>query len=412
MKWLDEKFYPERTKYTESLKHFIQNISAYIESGELLDKLSEWVTKTTGIVTTIPFAFDSASGYNVPFRKEDSDSVINRIKGGDKFFWDELTDGSRVTVNPHEFEWARENDISVTIPMISGGELIGTLNVGKKSSTEDYTTEDLDILTQASNQTALALQNMKLQSAYLEKKRMDKELEMARNIQKQLMPQTIPPVEKLELCGDSRPCNEVAGDYFDVIKIDNNYTVIVVADVSGKGAGAAMIMANLQASVRLGVHLSDKLGDFVTRVNDLIYANTSPSEFITFFMGIWDPAKQVLYYVNAGHNPPLLIDKENKVTTLDATGIVMGILPSQPYEEKYVRIYEGSTLVIYTDGLEEAFNHEGEQFGQQRIIDTIIKNKDASCRSIIKSLNDEVLMFSEGVPIHDDVTMIVAKGIN
>jgi sigma-B regulation protein RsbU (phosphoserine phosphatase) len=162
----------------------------------------------------------------------------------------------------------------------------------------------------------------------------------------------------------------------------------------------------------LGVHLSDKLGDFVTRVNDLIYANTSPSEFITFFMGIWDPAKQVLYYVNAGHNPPLLIDKENKVTTLDATGIVMGILPSQPYEEKYVRIYEGSTLVIYTDGLEEAFNHEGEQFGQQRIIDTIIKNKDASCRSIIKSLNDEVLMFSEGVPIHDDVTMIVAKGIN
>lgn len=410
--WLDDKFYPERTRYTESLKNFMQNISSYIESGELLGKLTEWVRTTTGIATTIPFAFDNQLAFDVPFKRNDSNSVMNRIRDGDKFFWDEISDRSRVTVNETEFEWAKQNDISVTIPMISRGELIGALNVGKKNNAEDYTAADLDILTQASNQTAIALQNIKLQSAYLEKKRMDKELEMARNIQKQLMPQSIPKIERLEICGDSRPCNEVAGDYFDVINIENNYTVLVVADVSGKGAGAAMIMANLQASIRLGVHLSDELSDFVTRVNDLIYANTSPFEFITFFMGIWDPAKRVLYYVNAGHNPPILVDKDNNITKLDATGMIMGIMPDQPYEEKYVRINEGSTIVIYTDGLEEAFNPEGEQFGQQRIIDTIIKNKDASCKSIIKTLNDEVLVFSEGVPIHDDVTMIVAKGIS
>jgi serine phosphatase RsbU (regulator of sigma subunit) len=412
LKWLDDKFYPERTRYTESLKVFIQNISAYIESGELLNKLAEWVRTTTGIVTTIPVAFDNQLTYEIPFSMNDNDSVINRIRDGKKFFWDELSDRYRVSVNEKEFEWARQNDISVTIPMISGGELIGALNVGKKINSEDYTAADLDILTQASNQTALALQNIKLQSAYLEKKRMDKELEMARNIQQQLMPQSIPHVDKLEICGDSRPCHEVAGDYYDIINIENNYTVLVIADVSGKGAGAAMIMANLQASIRLGVHLSDELADFVTRVNDLIYSNTSPYEFITFFMGIWDPAKNVLYYVNAGHNAPLLIDKDNKVTQLEATGMVMGIMPNQPYEEKYVRIYEGSLLVIYTDGLEEAFNPSGEQFGQQRIIDTVIKNKDASCRSIIKALNDEVLMFTNGVPLHDDVTMIVAKGMS
>lgn len=411
LRWVDEKFYPERTKYTASLKQLIQNVSGYIESKALLSHLAEWIKSTTGISTIIPVVFDNQLAFEgIPFNAGEHNSVINRVKDGNKFFWDEITDKSRVVVNENEFEWALDNEISVTIPMISQGELMGLLNIGKKVNYEDYTAEDLDILTQASYQAALALQNIKLQSEYLEKKRIDKELEVARNIQKQLMPQEIPQVQNLDIFGESTPCNEVAGDYFDIINLEDGNSVIVVADVSGKGAGAAIMMANLQASIRLGIHLSDKLADFVTRINNLIHVNTSPAEFITFFMAIWDPRTRVLYYVNAGHNPPILVDKENKVTWLGATGLILGVLSNQQYEEKYVRIHEGDSLVIYTDGLNEARNDKDEFYGIERIQDTLIKNKHLPSREIANTLTMDAISFCNGAPVYDDVTLIVAKG--
>ena len=412
MRRVDEKFYPERTKYTASLRQLIQNVSGYIESGALLSHLAEWIKNTTGIRNIVPVVFDgqlSLSG--IPFSIEGQNSVINRVKDGNKFFWDEISDKSRIPVNESEFEWALDNEISVTIPMISQGELMGLLNIGRKENYEDYSAEDLDILTQASNQAALALQNIKLQSEYLDKKRIDKEMEVARNIQKQLMPQEIPLVQGLDIYGESRPCNEVAGDYFDIINMEDGNSVIVVADVSGKGAGAAIIMANLQASIRLGIHLSDKLADFVARINNLIHVNTSSAEFITFFMAIWDPKTRVLYYVNAGHNPPILIDKDNNVTKLDATGLIIGVLPNQQYEEKYVRIKEGDALLIYTDGLDEARNDKEDFYGLERIINFLIANKNLSSKEIIEALNQDALAFCNGVPLQDDVTLIAAKGV-
>ena len=411
LRWVDEKFYPERTKYTESLKELIQNVSGYIESNELLNSLAEWIRTTTGIRQIIPVVINgqaAIAGY--PFKRTEQNSVINRVKLGDKFFWDEITDKSKVPVNEQEFEWAIDNDISITIPMISQGELLGLLNIGKKENSEDYSAEDLDILTQASYQAAIALQNIRLQSEYLEKKRIDKEMEVARNIQKQLMPSEMPDVPGLDIFGESTPCNEVAGDYFDIINMEDGNSVIVVADVSGKGAGAAIIMANLQAAIRLGIHLSDKLADFVTRINDLIYNNTSESEFITFFMAIWDPRTKVLYYVNAGHNPPVFIDNENKITLLGATGLILGVLPGQVYEEKYVRVHKNDVLLIYTDGLDEARNDKDEFYGIDRIEKVLSENKHLDSKSIAAFFKNDLFSFCNGVPIHDDVTLIAAKG--
>jgi serine phosphatase RsbU (regulator of sigma subunit) len=411
LKWIDEKFYPERTKYAESLKNFIQVISSQIDKNDILLKLKEWMQATTHIYPVIPVTFDGNPAMFYPFRQDESNSVINKIKNGAKFFWDEVTVKYTAYVNEEEIEWARDNDISLSIPMISQGELVGVLNVGKKQGENDFTMEDIDLLSQASSQTALALQNMKLQSEYIEKKRMDKELDMARRIQKNLMPKDIPSIKGLDIYGESRPCFEVAGDYFDIISLEDGNTVLVVADVSGKGAGAAMIMANLQASMRLGVQLSDVMSDFVTRINNLIYSNTSSSEFITFFFAVWNPENKRLHYVNAGHNPPVVIDKPGSVTKLDATGLIIGILPDQVYEEKSILLKEGSVVVIYTDGLDEAMNKESEQFGLEKIIETIKEHRDKSAKEISESLSNKVLEFCSGTPMHDDVTLIVAKGL-
>jgi phosphoserine phosphatase RsbU/P len=415
LNWIDETFYPERTRYAESLKNLIHKISGQIEANEMLTELRKWVSATIGINPVIPFALSGQPGGQIslqaPFRHSDTDSVIHRIRNGSKFFWDEISERSRITVDENEIEWVRENDISVTIPMISHGELVGMLNLGKKQNDDDFSAEDLDILTQASNQIAIALQNLRLQSVYIDKKRMDKELEMARVIQRRLMPQEIPAVDGLDIYGESRPCFEVAGDYFDIIDVGDGNTAMVIADVSGKGAGAAMIMANLQASIRVGIDIMDKteFSNFVYTINNHIYKNTSPSEFITFFMGIWNPKAKTFHYINAGHNPPLVIDSANNVKTLNATGLILGVLPDQKYTIESVTIENGSALAIYTDGLEEALCPANEIFGQERIIKNLIENKHLSSKEIVKAVQVKAIEFCEGKPLHDDLTMIVAK---
>ena len=407
--WIDESFYPERTKYAESLKGYIHKISGQIESSELLNELKLWVQSTVGISPVIPFSVGIQGNVLIPFRINDNESVIHRIRGGSKFFWDEISERSRITVDENEIDWIRENDISVTIPMISQGELVGVLNLGKKQNDDDFSAEDLDILTQVSNQTALALQNLQLQSVYIDKKRMDKELEMARNIQQRLMPQDVPQIEGLDIYGEVKPCFEVAGDYYDIITNDDGYTFLVVADVSGKGAGAAMIMANLQASIRVGLEITEDFAEFISRINNHIYKNTSASEFVTFFIGAWEPKTNILHYINAGHNPPLLIDKLNNVKTLDATGLILGVLPDQKYEQHSVKIEQGSLLAIFTDGLEEALNPRNEMFSQERIIQSMINNRHLSSQEILKTIQENAIEFCEGKPLHDDLTMIVVK---
>jgi serine phosphatase RsbU (regulator of sigma subunit) len=409
LNWIDETFYPERTKYAEALKRYINKISGQIESNELLTELRLWVQTTLSINPVIAFAVGPQSIQGSPFRHNDNESVIHRIRKGDKFFWDEISERSRITVDENEIEWVRDNDISVTIPMISQGELIGVLNLGKKQNNDDYSAEDLDILTQASAQTALALQNLNLQSYYIDKKRMDKELEMARNIQRRLMPQEIPQVTGLEVYGESRPCFEVAGDYYDVISNNEGNTFMVIADVSGKGAGAAMIMANLQASIRVGLEITEDFSEFVARINNHIFNNTSSSEFITLFIGAWEPATGSFHYINAGHNPPVMIDKAGNVTTFDATGLILGVLKDQMYERKIIKIEPGSVIAIYTDGLEEAMNHENEMYGQERIIESLKTNRELSSKEIVKKIQNEAIEFCKGKPLHDDLTMIVIK---
>ncbi len=409
LNWIDETFYPERTKYAAALKNYIHRISGQIESKELLTELRMWVQSTIGINPVIPFALSPQLAIGVPFRFNDNESVIHRIRSGDKFFWDEISERSRITVDENEIEWVRDNEISVTIPMISQGELIGVLNLGKKSNEEDFSAEDLDILTQASAQTALALQNLNLQSVYIDKKRMDKELEMARVIQRRLMPQEIPQVTGLEVYGESRPCFEVAGDYYDIINNEDGNTFLVIADVSGKGAGAAMIMANLQASIRVGLEITEDFSEFIARINNHVYKNTSSSEFITLFIGGWEPATNSFHYINAGHNPPLMLDKDGKVTTLDATGLILGVLPNQVYERKVIQIEPGSLIAIFTDGLEEAMNPQNEMFGQDRIVETLKSAKDLSAKDIVKKVQKDAVDFCNGKPLHDDLTMIVIK---
>jgi sigma-B regulation protein RsbU (phosphoserine phosphatase) len=407
LNWIDETFYPEKTKYTASLKNYINSISGKIDVNELLDELKNWIETTFRISPVLPVVIVSEN--KTPFRPSNSQSVIHRIKNGSKFYWDEISERSRITVDDDEIEWVRNNNISVTVPMISQNEVIGAVNLGKKQNDEDYTEIDLDFITQASAQTALAVHNLKLQDVYLEKKRLDKELEVAKKIQQRLMPQEIPQIPGLDVYAQSKPCFEVAGDYFDIIKTEENNYFFVVADVSGKGAGAALIMANLQASIRVGLELTLNFSDFVEKINNHVYANTASSEFITLFIGVWEPEKGMFHYINAGHNPPIMLNSNDEVKFLESTGLLLGVLENQKYERVKFALEDNTLILIYSDGLEELMNQKQELFGQERITELLKLNKEKSSKEIVKKIMQSAEEFAGGKSFQDDLTMILIK---
>ena len=411
MRWLEEKLYPEKTRYKTSLKELIRRMSGFIEESQILENLSHWISETMGITPIYALSIERIRFANIPLKVDSSKSVLAKVKDGSSFFWDEISGDSPGIIDEEEIQWAQQTGISITVPMISRGEPVGILSIGKKKNREDFTGDDLEIFQEAAYHTAVAIQNIKLQAENLEKKRIEKELEVARNIQNHLMPRKIPVVKGLDIHGENRPCFEVGGDYFDIIPLENNKTALVIADVSGKGAGAALLMSNLQASLRMAISLSLPLQDILYKINNILYDNSLPSQFITFFIGLWDNEERSLEYINAGHNAPIILKANNRVKRLTPTGIGLAIKGKQTYSCKKIRLDSNDIIIIYTDGIEEFFNYRLEAFGVDRMIKACKEHKELHPREIIQELFKDLKDFAEGKEAYhcDDLTIIVAK---
>ena len=413
LRWLDEKLYPEKNKYKNSLKELIKRMSSFIEEAQILENLSRWISETMGVYPIYALSIDRITVTNIPLKIHSPRSVLQKTRSGANFYWDEIPEGTTDIIE-EEKRWALQKGISITVPMISRGEQVGILSIGKKKNNEDFNGDDLEIFQEAAQHTALAIQNIKLQSEHLEKKRLDKELEVARNIQTQLMPRQIHEIEGMEIHGEYKPCFEVGGDYFDVIPMDEQKTALVIADVSGKGAGAALLMSNLQASLRMAISVALPLKEIVYKINNIIFENSLPSQFITFFMAVWDQQSKSLFYINAGHNPPFIIRTNNRIKKLSPTGIALGIKANQAYKCQNIKLATNEILVIYTDGIEEFFNYQLEAFGVERMIKTFKENKRSHPKEIIQKLFKKLKEFAGGKESYhcDDLTILVAKRID
>jgi sigma-B regulation protein RsbU (phosphoserine phosphatase) len=209
----------------------------------------------------------------------------------------------------------------------------------------------------------------------------------------------------------SRFSLEVAGDYYDVITVDDTQTVLAVGDVSGKGAGAALLMANLQASLRTAIGVGVKLSDAVARINDLIHRNTSPEQYITFIVGVFNSATSEFVYVNAGHNSPIVIRANGETELLETGGLILGCLPGVAYEEGVVRLNSGDLLFMFTDGVSEAMNDDNEEFGEDRIRDFIVVHRTLSPSDILSQLEEAVNHFCGREPNEDDSTVLIARRV-
>ena len=235
------------------------------------------------------------------------------------------------------------------------------------------------------------------------------ELEIAKNVQSRLFPQTLPPLSTLDYAGVCIQARQVGVDYYDFLDLGQNRLGFVIADISGKGIAAALLMANLQANLRSLCAIARHQPDHLLRsVNQLFCENTTDGAFATLFFGEYDDATRVLRFANCGHLPALLLRSDDSVARLDATATVLGIFKKWDCEVGECHLAPGDIFALYTDGITESFNHDGEEFGESRLIDSLRLHCAHSPRTALASIVDEVLRFSP-LEQHDDITLILAK---
>jgi sigma-B regulation protein RsbU (phosphoserine phosphatase) len=252
-----------------------------------------------------------------------------------------------------------------------------------------------------------------------EKERLQAEIEIARGVQDQLYPKAPPVFENLQVLGKCDPARMVSGDYYDYQLVDGRLA-LAIGDVAGKGISAALLMATIQAAVRMELRASAEMAApsmngtrystarMVSELNQQLYATTSPEKYATFFFSIYDPATGLLTYTNAGHLQPLLV-RDGAASLLDVSGLMVGAFPFAKYEESKVELRSGDLLVCYTDGSTEPENEYGEMFGEQRLIEVIAKNADRDDAQIIETLMECVREWTGAPELSDDMTVLLAR---
>ena len=333
------------------------------------------------------------------------------------------------------------------IPISSNGRINGLISLGQRLSDLPYTREDKRLLRVVANQTSAFIENMELLNRMVEDERTARELQMAADVQRHLFPAAGLEDDHLDIYGTCLPALGVGGDYYDYFETDKHRTSIAIADVSGKGLGAALLMSTVQASLRCQLTSSERsLPHVVSSMNRLLQRSTGEGSYATFFLAQFDNATGRLSYVNAGHNPPMLVRnelgqetgaepfktegsrqplssitsrmtvglavteaEEPAVRLLTTGGPIIGTFLNGPYKQETITLRRGDIIAIYTDGVTEAVNPAGEEFGAERLQSILIESVRLSASESAKNLIAKVLEWQGLAPQHDDITLIVVK---
>lgn len=292
-------------------------------------------------------------------------------------------------------------------------QLVGVLALGGRTTHHDYTDADREMLFIAAAQLALIIESEKMVERAVAEERLRRELALAAEVQQRLLPDRAPDVPGLALAGVCLPARGVGGDYYDFVELGGGRVGIAIADVSGKGISAALVMSSVQAYLR-GQTLVDgaggELGAIVARINHLLYRSTGASTYVTFFYAEYDASTRRLAYVNAGHNPPLVLRAAGgEPEWLTSGGPVAGVFETIGFDQGSVELDEDSVLVAFTDGVTEALDRAGEEFGEQRLVEAVEATSHLGADAIRDAVLDRIADWSVGTPQHDDLTVVVAK---
>jgi serine phosphatase RsbU (regulator of sigma subunit) len=240
-------------------------------------------------------------------------------------------------------------------------------------------------------------------------RRIEKDLEQAAKIQRDLLPKENPRLEGYEISGLNVSCYEVGGDYYDFVPIDEGRLGIVIADVSGKGISASLLMASLRAALLAEVNPQYEIARMAARLNDFVFRSSGLSSFITFFYGELDSRSGELRYINAGHNPPFVLGAEGRLSALGSSGFPLGMFPQATYETGAVKLGPGDLLALFTDGIPEARNAANQDFSEGRLMTLVVNQRDMSAAQLSQKIIEDVQGFATGTEPCDDITLVIIK---
>lgn len=274
-----------------------------------------------------------------------------------------------------------------------------------------FTEEHLDILTTLASVASIRVENATLLDERIERERMERELELATEIQQNFQPSAPPKIDGYDFQGISFSCYEIGGDYYDFIKKHDGNMLIALGDVSGKGTAAALLMSSLHAAIHAQVAARSELGETISAVNKYLAENTPSNRFVTLFAAELEPKTALLKYINAGHNPPLIVRQDGHVEQLASGGFPLGILPMAEFDLGELLLQPGESVVIYSDGVSEANNPEGEEFGVDRLTEVVRTNRQLSAAGIRDKVESSLSAFTQTAPANDDITLVIVKRV-
>lgn len=306
----------------------------------------------------------------------------------------------------------RELGLMLALPLKQHGETCGVLCLGQKRTGQAYSSGDVEFLSSLGNLALVSIQNSFLVEEQIEKERLEEEMRLARSIQERLLPQKIPTVKGYELAAVAMPSRFVGGDYYDLLELEGDRVLLAIADVTGKGVPASLLMANLQASLHVMLPMDLSIEEAVIHINRVICDNTDADKFITFFVAILDRATGKMDYVNAGHNPPTIVRSDGTLEMLETGGLLLGVMKGLGYEKGVVELNPGDVFAMFTDGVTEAMSKEGEEYGEERLEPLLVQNRDATADEILDVIRSDISRFTSGVAtLSDDLTMVVLKKV-
>ena len=288
------------------------------------------------------------------------------------------------------------------------GKVIAALQLLNKNE-GTFNEEDAEFLRTLSGHMGLALENAQLHQALLEKERLEKELALARGIQKSLLPETAPLIKGFDIALVNEPCYAVGGDYYDFLTLGPNTLLVVIADVEGKGVSSALVMSNLQATLRaLVVHLHS-LDEIAESLNRMILNDTRSQKYLSIFMGLIDTRRKGLHYINCGHVPPIIVRSNQEHFSLTEGGMVIGLFENAQYKRGYLRLQSGDVIALCTDGITEAMDSHHEEYGEERLVECVEKAATLKASEIVTEVSTDVARYSRHGTHIDDKVMIAIK---
>lgn len=373
------------------------------------------------------FQFERAAiGVRWPDRRGMDWPVVHNIRGADgeiklsrTILRQALEEGQRVIISDTSQEMpdptvsivAQGTLSAMCVPIAYSDEILGVIYGDRVTTTRKYGQEDVDFLAAVARQASIGLTNARLMEAQRQKVFLEKEIAIARQIQRDLFPETLELDPRLDIAALNEPGRQVSGDYYDVLKMNSGRIGVVIADVTGKGVAAALIAANLQAAIRVLMPMSTNLAALAVELNRLLYANTDTSRFVTVILAAIDPENRVLEFVSAGHHAPIRIGPREQVELgAERGGLPFGVEEDAEYECVSIELGSGaSTLFFYTDGLNEALNEKEEEYGAERIFETLGQHADAKPEDLLKLIRQSVTDFCGNVPQSDDITLLAIR---